>query len=140
LEEAFTEMVNFYTNLEKDQINNEYSETDSMNIDRCFFINPTEKTQLKLQKSTSEYRDQRGRSELGISHRELSVDGTNMREGPRARSSNHKALLDIPPLPIDKINETNSYFHDLSNPAIIPNKKSVREYKILDSEKSPKKK
>ena len=56
LEEAFTEMVNFYTNLEKDQIN-EYSETDSMNIDRCFFINPTEKTQIKLQKSTSEYRD-----------------------------------------------------------------------------------
>jgi len=53
LEEAFKEMVNFYTNLENDPIN-EYSETDSMNIDRCFFINPTEKTYLRLQNHSSE--------------------------------------------------------------------------------------
>ena len=40
-------MVNFYNNLENDTTN-EYSETDSMNIDRVFFINPTEKTQLRM--------------------------------------------------------------------------------------------
>ena len=123
LEEAFKEMVNFYTNLENDPIN-EYSETDSMNIDRCFFINPTEKTYLRLQKSTSEYRDQRGRSHLKLSHKGLSVDGVSPRDGARAKSSNHKTALDIPRLAIDKIND--NYQHDLAHPAIMnPQKKLV---------------
>ena len=89
LEEAFKEMVNFYNNLENNRTN-EYSETDSMNIDRVFFINPTEKTYLRLHKSTSEYldhnpRDPRGRSQLRLTHHGLS--DISLRDDGRARSS-----------------------------------------------------
>jgi len=47
LEQAFKEMVNFYNNIEQEK-SNENSETDSMNLDRVFFIKPTHEMNLKL--------------------------------------------------------------------------------------------
>ena len=49
LEQAFKEMVNFYTNIEQEHEHpNENSETDSMCLDRVFFIKPTHEMNLKL--------------------------------------------------------------------------------------------
>lgn len=41
-------MINFYNNLENQNSNDEY-EGDSINLDKVFFIKPTEEISLRLQ-------------------------------------------------------------------------------------------